>query len=301
MKPMKPDYHNLLFTVFLLVIFINGCEANKVFTPSKGLTGETAQVVDGNSETIWVYSFYQIPAGGSGFEVIGGVSQYRESGNWTTYDENYLVSDILFDIAIDGKLVWFGTINGVSMLDTESWTWLTLQTKDGLIANEVRAIAVSDNYVWFGTSNGVSSYNKNDKSLRNYTMEDGLQFRFILDIAVDGSKVYFATGQGVNIYDEDSGEWSLLTQSDGLMSSAVNSVLVALDSVWFGTELGVTHLLGSGEMIHLTEAEGLPAPGVISMAASDESIWFVTKKGVARYTPEKDKWKIIESHCLTRS
>jgi ligand-binding sensor domain-containing protein len=295
MNYLKPK--NYLILTLLIVTSMGACEANKVFTPSRGLTGEIAYVVAGTPDTVWVYSFYQIPAG-SGFEVIGGVSQYRESGNWTTYDENDgLVSDILYDIEIDGKLVWFGTINGVSRIDTDSGAWMTLKTKDGLIAGEVRAIAASNKYVWFGTSNGVTAYQKSDGTLRNFTTEDGLLFRFIQDIAVDGSEIYFATGQGISIYNEDSGEWSSITRDDGLLSNSVNSVVVGLDSIWFGTELGVSRLVkSSGDIVQITEADGLPAPGVTSMAASDDRIWFVTKKGVARFQPEKDKWKIIDKN-----
>ncbi len=284
----------LIAAIILLVVAAGECSGHKTFTQRKGLTGDIAQAVAGNADTLWVYTFYQIPVG-SGFEVIGGVSEYKDAGNWTTYDvDDGLVSDIVFDIAIDGATVWFGTINGASMFNKDTGTWFTLKPNDGLVSNEVRAIAIGAGKVWLGTDGGVTSYDKATRELRNFTEENGLIFRYISDAAVDGDKVYFATSMGVGVFDSVSGEWSSITTKEGLSSNTVNSIVVAMDSIWFGTETGVSRLLRSGEWEYYAEEEGLPTPGITTMVASEDTIWFVTKEGIARYKPEKGKWKVID-------
>jgi ligand-binding sensor domain-containing protein len=59
-------------------------------------------------------------------------------------------------VAPDGAL-WFGTWDGVSRFDGQTWT--TYTTKDGLTNDSVEAIAVApDGALWFGTGGGVSRY-----------------------------------------------------------------------------------------------------------------------------------------------
>jgi ligand-binding sensor domain-containing protein len=256
------------------------------------LTGDTAWRVAGSSDTIWVYSFYSVPKGSS-FEVVGGVSEYRSLGNWTTYDKgDGLVSEVVKDLALDGDSLWVATVNGVSRLDGEG-DWLTLKAEDGLASNEVLCVAVGPDEVWFGTNNGTSVYDKGSGAMETYRMEDGLLFNYVVDIAIDGEKRYFATSQGVGVYNSGSGEWSSITKSDGLAANGVNSILVALDSVWFATGAGVSRLHGAdGSWDLYTADNGLPDNAVSATASDGHSVWFVTKKGVAQFKPEKDRWKV---------
>ncbi len=56
----------------------------------------------------------------------------------------------------DGKL-WFGTPEGASSFDGESWT--TYGTTDGLVHKAVNDIAIdSKGLIWFATPVGISSF-----------------------------------------------------------------------------------------------------------------------------------------------
>ncbi len=279
----------------VLIFGIASCSGARVFTQRNGLTGEIAAVVAGSPDTVWVYSYYQIPSG-SGYEVIGGVSEFKALGNWTTYTkDDGLASAVLYSIAIDGDSVWFGTANGATLFDRSKGTWRTFKTEDGLISNDVLSVATGADRVWLGTKEGVSMYDRGSGKWSSFTEKDGLIFRYVKDVALDGDVAYFATSQGLGRFDSAKGDWSSITKENGLRDNMVNCVVVGFDSIWLGTGTGVSRLARStGSWAHYGESDGLPPEGALAAAVGPDAVWFLTRKGVARFDPAKEKWTISD-------
>ncbi len=293
MTESGPHKSILILWAFTLILSIAGCSGAKVFTQRNGLAGQKVAVVAGSPETVWVYSYYQIPSG-TGFEVIGGVSEFKALGNWTTYTkDDGLASAVVYSIAIDGKSVWFGTADGASLFDKSKGTWRTFKTADGLVSNDVLSIAAGPDKVWLGTKQGVSVYEKASGKWSSLTEEDGLIFRYVRDIALDGDVAYFATSKGVSRFDSATGEWQSITKDNGLKDNMVNCIVVGFDSIWFGTPAGVCRLeKATGSWTYYGEGEGLSPEGVSAAAIGKDAVWFLTGKEVASFMPAKQKWRI---------
>jgi len=76
-------------------------------------------------------------------------------------------------------VLWFGTADGVSRFDGQTWT--TYTEEDGLADNSVYAIAVdADGTLWFGTADGVSRFD--GQTWTTYTEEDGLASNWVYAI-----------------------------------------------------------------------------------------------------------------------
>jgi ligand-binding sensor domain-containing protein len=86
-------------------------------------------------------------------------------------------------IAFDGDTrVCFGTQNGVSFFDGESWTNYT--SKDGLLGSYVTCVVFdAEHNAWVGTDNGLSVFD--GKKWTGYTTKDGLAGDVICAIEID--------------------------------------------------------------------------------------------------------------------
>jgi len=88
--------------------------------------------------------------------------------DWTQYSTSEgIICDTVLSIAkdLDGN-IWFGTSNGVSRFDGNSFTNFT--TANGLANNKVNTISIDiDGSVWFGTDNGISHFKDNNWANHN--------------------------------------------------------------------------------------------------------------------------------------
>ncbi len=90
----------------------------------------------------------------------GGVRGYNKSSQtWKTYTtSNGLCDNFVQAIARDGKNLWVGTFDGISLFNMDTKKWKTFSSKEGI---SISTILVDGNYVWFGTDNeGIRRYNK---------------------------------------------------------------------------------------------------------------------------------------------
>ena len=108
-----------------------------------------------------------------------------------------LVGEDLRYVEVGGNYLWFATSSGVSRYDTDTKSWDSFTSKDGLISNEVNCIAVEwkegvfrknpTQRVWFGTDSGLSVYDMKSNEWQSYTVKDGLIANKI--------RVYFCTSR----------------------------------------------------------------------------------------------------------
>ena len=90
----------------------------------------------------------------------GGVRSYNKSSQtWKTYTtSNGLCDNFVQAIARDGKNLWVGTFDGISLFNMDTKKWKTFSSKEGI---SLSTILVDGNYVWFGTDDkGIRRYNK---------------------------------------------------------------------------------------------------------------------------------------------
>ena len=94
---------------------------------------------------------------------VGKHSGFNTLEGWKILDTTTgLANDKVQAINSDSKgRMYFGTKDGLSILDGENWT--TLKMEDGLVSNNILTIAIDNNdFVWLGTDNGVSCVKEGD-------------------------------------------------------------------------------------------------------------------------------------------
>ncbi|MCK4532151.1 OmpA family protein [bacterium] len=89
----------------------------------------------------------------------GGIRRFSKSSQkWKNYTtSNGLCDNFVQSIANDGKYIWIGTFDGISLLNLDAKKWKTFSSKNGL---SIGVILVDGNFVWFGTDEGIRRYNK---------------------------------------------------------------------------------------------------------------------------------------------
>lgn len=171
-----------------------------------------------------------------------------------------LASDTVLAILEDGRgMLWFGTTEGVTRYDRESFR--TFTTEHGLAQNTVGIIFEDrGGMLWFGIGgpwhtpgggigNGVSYYD--GQEFRIFSTVDGLTSNNVMDIFQDKTgDLWFATmdfNNGVSRYDGENFD-SLIVE--GLIGMSVlpewwNQVMAiaqdAAGNFWFGSVAGLSH------------------------------------------------------------
>jgi len=180
-----------------------------------------------------------------------------------------------------GRL-WFGTLNGVSRLDDD--TWMTFDRSDGLGDNFVWCVAEDlRGHIWVGTATGASRYD--GQAWSHYTPEDGMARGMVRTILVDGEgQVWFGSdGYGVTVFDGET--FRTLTTSDGLAHNSLRSMLLdRTGHIWFGTDAGLVSRFDGEVFQTLTAEDGLTGQSVRSIIQDRKGdIWFATYGGVVRF------------------
>jgi DNA-binding NtrC family response regulator/ligand-binding sensor domain-containing protein len=105
-----------------------------------------------------VFTIYCDPEGVMWFGTWGGVSRYNSERfvNFTTQDG--LADNRVRAIYRDAEgILWFGT-DGGGVCGYDGIAWTSLDTRDGLLGNNVKIHQDSEGFLWFGTERGVTRY-----------------------------------------------------------------------------------------------------------------------------------------------
>ncbi|MBN1893257.1 hypothetical protein JW906_02135 [bacterium] len=205
-------------------------------------------------------------------------------------DNSGLVSNRVRAVEVDEKnATWFGTDQGVSMYDGNTWSAFTWPLD--LSQNEVISLG-ADRAGWkyIGTASaGVSRLHTDEidgvTSASPYDTDwSGLLSNTINGILLepDGNQ-WYATGAGAAFHDstETKMGWQLFLTEDGLVHDRV--LCIAQDSsgaMWFGAEGGLSRHDGL-EWKSYTTANGLPDSAVLSLAVDRTGlVWIGSNSGV---------------------
>jgi ligand-binding sensor domain-containing protein len=136
-------------------------KAWKTYNTKDGLANDNIQtiIIDGDGVK-WIGTW------GSGLSRFDGK-------NWSTIKAagapNGPNSDYILSGKVDAKgNIWFGTYDGVSMLDPKTNQWTQYHEADGVLGTDVWATEIdTDGYKWFGTYKGVSRLDPDNKEWKH--------------------------------------------------------------------------------------------------------------------------------------
>jgi hypothetical protein len=282
-------------------------KAWEVYGRDDGMVGDEVISMDLSDGVLWVATTWSDP-NATEPELEGGVSTVK-AGNrsFTTYRPNDgLAHKKVWVTLIDGDRVWFGTFDGLSMLDTdklaelgtfdvkEAWTTFTFKLEDKQIAKDIYSLALQGDTLWFGSNLGLGSMNTDSYEWVHYGVEDGLPGKKVQAIAEDGNLIWAGTDQGLARFDREKEEFTVIDIPSEATGGDVVTALAADDeSVWVGTRAGL-HAMNKATEQWTPYVDEIPGSFVQEIAVRDGEVWIGTIDGVGIYDKEKDKWKVMD-------
>jgi len=224
-----------------------------------------------------------------------GVNRYaKNTDSWNTYTpEEGMVSGEVSTIAIDERIIWFGTSDaGISCYSKSGQTFVKSYTKSDLLStNNIKCIIVDGNYTWIGTANsGVYRYIKTTDSWMQYKIKEGLASDHITSIAVHGNEVWFGTYEnGVSRYNKLTQEWTTYTKANYLADNDVRAISIHQDEVWAATTRGLSKYdIQSGQWTNFGVKDGLTSNYITRMETYGDEVFIAMEDGkMARWQDGK--------------
>jgi signal transduction histidine kinase/DNA-binding NarL/FixJ family response regulator len=132
--------------------------------------------------------------------------------------------------------MWFGTIEGVSCFDGE--TFVNYTTADGLAHDAVWAIAQDrSGTLWLGTEGGLSRFD--GTGFTSFTSSDGLGHDDVRAIHCADDGLLWVCGLGGTVSCFDGTAWATLDRRDGLLGNRIQGLAQDADgAMWFGSDMG---------------------------------------------------------------
>ncbi|GBD93711.1 two component regulator propeller [bacterium BMS3Abin05] len=257
-----------------------------------GLIEKDVNAIATNGDEMWLGGInYGAP--------IHGITRWnRKTGDWVYYEARYIMglrSDDVTSIAPDGRYVWFGTLDGLSLLDRQKNDWVSFTILNGLADNHVYDVVVDSDFIWVATEEGLDRV---DKAL---AARDTLSVKHITrprdkvpvyDIEMDSNLVWAATGYGVYVYNRTNQKGGYYSGANGPGTASVFGVSVSGNEVWFATRYGVEAYNKSEKKWMGPPARHLvPDLKAFAIRATPKAVWLGTTNGVYKYDRRRDFWR----------
>lgn len=227
----------IMFILLISLLDVNlGAQIITNYTTSDGLISNFVECVDTDiNDNVWLGT-------------SDGVQMY-DGSNWILYNTSLnpgMASDNIKKIScLSDGLVWVGSDYGVSTFTPLTNNWLTLNSNNGLISNQVKSInegADINGFLgpWIGTNQGVSFYN--GFSFVSYSSPD-LHWSGVSVTAFDsnGDQWFGSPLGGITHFDGTT--FTHYDTANGLLSQNVTDIVIDnQDNKWIGTGGGVSVL-----------------------------------------------------------
>lgn len=233
-------------------------------------------------------------AGGLGDAAsTGGITEWRMSAdNWEyilATDTPGLRTDRIFDLAVDGSVVWAALESGVARRDAGGG-WRTWTRRDGLPDERITSVAVGAGAVWAGSFRG--SVAMVSDTLYALAIPPAGAVR---DIAAGAGGVWWATDRGAYVY---RGRWpdgiiARIDHPEGRLDGEVDAVGVSGNEVWWAGPMGVVaYDAGEGKWGEVPPVGPFSPGEATALALDEENVWIGTAGGVWRLIRETGVWHL---------
>ncbi|AYB35256.1 hybrid sensor histidine kinase/response regulator transcription factor [Chryseolinea soli] len=237
----------------------------------------------------------------------GGVSHInRKSDSFTHYSvkspRHGRIINGIKSLADDGKNLWIGTLEGLSVLQKPSGkiTHFDIPIRQGRLGEKiVNTILPYDGGAWIGTNGGGLKFFRNGQTILSYLNEGGagsIADNFVTALLKDSlENIWVGTQNGLSYYDTQKKAFTQLYRRSRDIQSHIshNHVTVFfVDSkhrMWIGTESGLNYFdIKSKEFYPITDLLGLPDQFIHAITEDkDQNLWFSTDLGIVKLSFRK--------------
>ncbi len=237
----------------------------------------------------------------------GGISHInRKLESFTHYSvrspRNGRITNGIKSLADDGKDLWIGTLEGLSILQKSSGkiTHFDIPIRQGRLGEKiVNTILPDDGGAWIGTNGGGLKFFRNGQTLLSYLNDGGagsIADNFITALRKDSlGNIWVGTQNGLSYYDTQKKAFTHLYRRSRDIQSRIshNHITVFfVDSrhrMWIGTESGLNYFdLKSKEFHPITPLLGLADNFIHAVTEDkDQNLWFSTDLGIVKLSFRK--------------
>jgi signal transduction histidine kinase/ligand-binding sensor domain-containing protein/DNA-binding response OmpR family regulator len=200
-------------------------------------------------------------------------------------------------LANDGKHLWIGTLEGLSLLEKSSvkMSHFDIPIREGRLGERIiNAILPDNGGVWIATNGGGLKFFRERQTLLSYLNEGGTQSladNFVTALLKDSlNNIWVGTQNGISYYDTRKKAFTeLYRRSKNIQSKISHNHITAffVDSkhrMWVGTESGLNYFdLKTREFYPITPVLGLADNFIHAMAEDkDGNLWFSTDQGIVK-------------------
>ena len=217
-----------------------------------------------------IYSIFKDKNGAIYLGTDGGVFYAKNGKLAHINDGKHQNEERTYTIIADKKdRLWFGTKQGVVVLNSDRKTFRTLTTDDGLPSDLIRALFSDKNgNIWIGTDGGgFCKVNENKGKIEfkifqsNQDKLNSLSNNTVLSIHQDDKGfLWIGTfGGGLNKFNLKTEEFTLFTENDGLANNVIYGVIEdSKHNLWLSTNKGISSFnIATKKIKNYDETDGL--------------------------------------------
>ncbi|MFQ5583320.1 MAG: hypothetical protein ACE5GL_02655, partial [Calditrichia bacterium] len=217
---------------------------------------------------------------------------------------SHLPDDNVNSILVDGDSVWFATIYGVSVYNTNKDKWKNFSLSEGLVSNTVLDLAKSGEYIFAATDQGISSISLLTKRVVPVKDKRLINLPF-LRLQAYGDTLWAATIRGIFRYAPSSDKWVFLPSKAAIQDMYITAVSGWKNEMWFASNGGIMWLnLQTRKWESFPQiAFEIPTP-YSDIQVNSTSVWVATSKGLLKYDKVRKYWRLfteedglLDNHC----
>ncbi|MBI5548464.1 MAG: hypothetical protein HY901_31665, partial [Deltaproteobacteria bacterium] len=186
-------------------------------------------------------------------------------------------------LAVDDKVLWIATDDGVVRFDSGSRRATRRTMDDGLPSQSVTAVAFDEHNVWFATRGGLAYYDPDVDGLRAFTPADGLAGEDFLELYQLGDDVWVRTDLGLSRIRPKTRVISNFTFKD-IGGEQIRTFVLDGDTVWLGTENGLINFVSSTDaFVPFPQQAALEGRSIFGVETFTDYLFIATDKELAQY------------------
>jgi signal transduction histidine kinase/ligand-binding sensor domain-containing protein len=221
----------------------------------------------------------------------------------TTDSINFLNNNVSSIFQNQKDSIWFGTINGIIILNKKSnhFSWLRYKTDTDLIprklkSNNVTQIIQGKNGLkWFATSGGLFQYNSENQMLKGYIPEasdsNTISTKDIRSVMEDISgDIFAASGNGINRLTPGSGRFSHYLKGVAIKKLYQDSEGI----IWAGSDSFELYRyekkVDAFERFSFARLDITRPPIVNIMEDNQKNLWIITASGIVKLNSDRKSY-----------
>lgn len=163
-------------------------------------------------------------------------------GVWTIHNDSHgLPASTVYGFHITGDRKYLGTNAGLCYRPlTDSSSWITRTTSDGLGSNSVCDVFVENSIIYAATSGGLSISTNGGLTWTNKNTSSGLPVSNVTKIKIINNVIYLASKTGLVISYDGGSTWTKFSDADGLPGNDIYSFFVDGYTIYIATEGGLS-------------------------------------------------------------